>query len=124
MKKKTEVDVFLEIWNESNKKSFISDKDLKQYVNSEFIWSCFAHVIPKNGMSMLVFPNKKAKDELLRYNKRNIVLLTPHEHFLIDQGTEDGRRQYEQENNCSFDKFYKLKEELIEQTKKSIESWT
>ena len=124
MKKKTEVDTFLELWNESNKKSFISGKDLREYINSEFIWSCFAHVIPKNGMSTLVFPNKKVKDELLRHNKENIVLLTPHEHFLIDQGTEKGRKQYEEECNCSFDKFYKLKERLIEEIKQKIKSWT
>lgn len=124
MKKKTEVDVFLEIWNESNKKSFVSGKDLKSYMDTEFIWSCFAHVIPKNGMSMLVFPNRKAKDELLRHNKNNIVLVTPHEHFLIDQGTESSRKQYEQEHNCSFNKFYELKERLIEETKQKIKSWT
>ena len=121
MKKKTEVDVFMEIWNESDKRSFISGKDLTQYQNTNFFIWCFAHVIPKNGLSNLVFPNKTMKDELLRHNKENIVLVDPHEHHLIDHGTEDERKEYERVTfNCSFKPFYDLKEELVNKFKERI----
>lgn len=120
MKKITEVDVFMEKWNESKKRSFVSGKDLVEYMNTNFFISCFAHVIPKNGLSNLVFPNRTMKDELLRHNKENIVLLTPHEHFLVDHGTEDQRKEYELASKCSFKPFYDLKEELVNKFKERI----
>lgn len=62
--------------------------------------SCYAHVLCKKQ-----FPN-------FRLEKRNIVFLTPREHFLFDQGTEEQRMDYEIKNNVNFDKLFKLREIL------------
>ncbi len=121
MRKKTgELELFIEIWKERKEKdgrhrSFISGKYLDSYVNTDWFLDCFPHVIPKNGIGRLpAFPNKYVKDKLLRLNKDNIVLATPQEHFLIDQGTKQQREEYEKANGCSFDKFYEKQNRLIE----------
>ncbi len=118
--KKTEVSVFMDIYAKRPKKSFLSGEDITKYEDSAWFLSCFAHVIPKNGLSNLVFPNKKLKDELLRHNEENIVLLTPVEHHLIDNGTEEQRQKHEKEHGISFKPFYDKKEKLIEQLKQKI----
>lgn len=100
--------------------SFISGKPLTQFLNSNLRYNCCAHVIPKRGHLRLNFPSKNSREQLLRLNEDNIVLITPIEHFLIDQGTRDQRQQYEKENNCSFDVFYNLKEELIRKLQKQL----
>lgn len=113
--KKTEIGVFIDIYNGSDKKSELSGDNLRQFEDSEWFLSCFAHVIPKNGVSNLVFPNRKVKDALLRHNPENIMLVTPIEHHLIDHGTEDQRKKHEIENGMSFKPFFELKQRLIEQ---------
>lgn len=58
------------------------------------------HVLTKKD-----YPNFRLFD-------KNIILLTNIEHNLIHFGTISQREKYAKENNCSWDKLYKLKEEL------------
>ena len=109
----TEKQIFDEIIATREHKSFISGVGLDEHLASILCYSCCAHIIPKKGHLQLDFPNKAARENLLRLNPDNIVLITPHEHFLIDQGTQYQRDAYEKEHNCSFSKFYEKKEELL-----------
>lgn len=77
-----EAELFREIWNERERVSFLSGDELKYVEGSEFWWNLFAHVLPKGK-----FPH-------FRLNKDNIVLLTPHEHHLLDHSTEARRQSY------------------------------
>lgn len=104
-KKTGEMDMFNEIWEERKRPdgthvSEISGKPLDQYYNTSFYPNLFMHILPKG------------KYPKVRLDKNNILLAHPIEHFLVDQGTEDQRQQYEQENNCSFDIFYKKQQTL------------
>lgn len=104
-KKTGELDLFNQIWlertqSDGSHRSEISGKRLDQYYNTMFFPSLFMHVLPKKLYSRY------------RLEKRNVVLGTPQEHFLIDQGTEAQRKEYEQENNCSFDIFYEKQQTL------------
>ena len=104
-KKTGEKDMFNEIWDERKQKdgshiSGISGKLLDQYEGGLFYYNMFAHVLDKKN-----FPK-------FRLNKNNIILVVPYEHILIDRGTIADRASYEKENNCSFDIFYKKKEQL------------
>lgn len=103
----TQMDVFMEIWNESNKRSEISGRKLDIYYlkylardKQSMFPNCFAHIIAKG------------KESSLKTIKENILLVHPEEHTLLDQGTEKQRKKYEEEYNCSFDIFYKTKVEL------------
>ncbi len=93
--------------------SFVSGQNLSTYLNCYLRYNCCAHVIPKAGHIRLPFPTKDARNKHLRLNEDNIVLVTPHEHHLIDHGTEDQRARYEKENNCGFGGFFAKKEKLI-----------
>lgn len=109
----SEKDLFLSIYRNSNKRSEISGKDLRKYENSPYFFNCFAHIIPKRGSTRLARLTPEQKEILLRLNPENIMLVTPEEHYLIDFGTEEQRKKYEEENNCSFDKFFQRKDFLI-----------
>lgn len=64
-------------------------------------FSLFAHVLPKGK-----YPELKLKEE-------NIVLLTPNEHALFDQGTEEKREEYARLNpTCDWEKLYDYREVL------------
>jgi hypothetical protein len=95
--------MFLEIWEERPHKSFVSGKNLDVYRRGTFFVNLFAHVLGKGA-----FPRYKL-------NKENIVLLTPQEHHLLDAGTKDQRERYAEQNNCSWEKLYELKEKLKQQ---------
>lgn len=96
-KKKTgEKSIFEHIWETRPHKSFISGQDLDFYVYPYF-FNLFAHVLSKNK-----YPEFRLYD-------KNIILLTPYEHFLLDQGTEEQRSNY----NADWELIYKLKGDLI-----------
>jgi hypothetical protein len=80
----TQVMLFKQFWLMSNKKSFVSGLFLRDYLNTALFLNCFAHVLAKA-------PNKYP---YFKHYARNIVLLTPGEHALWDQGTEEARISY------------------------------
>lgn len=80
----TQTIIFKQIWMRSNKKSFVSDLFLRKYMTTDLAHNCFAHVLPK---AMNKYP-------YFKYYAKNIVLLTPGEHALWDQGTEEARISY------------------------------
>jgi hypothetical protein len=112
----TQIYIFKQIWMRSNKKSFISGLFLREFENSLFFLNLFAHVLPK----------AQNKYPYFKYYARNIVLLTPGEHALYDQATEEKRIQYsldieEQTNGratADWGKLKALEEELREEYKK------
>ena len=83
--------LFEEIWDERPRVSFLSGKEL------DFSVSIFAHVLNKKD-----FPK-------YRLYKKNIILLTPDEHFLLDMGTAAQREQYGIVNNCNYSKIEELR---------------
>lgn len=99
-------DMFIELWNASNKKSVISGRDLSNLEVDSNLWRCcFAHVLPKG------------KYPLYRLNKNNVLIVAPEEHSLLDQGTVEQREKYKQKwfskgYEVKWEVFYDLKEEL------------
>lgn len=100
---KSELLLFYSLWKDSNKKSQISNRDLK-YLEGLQTWiNCFAHVLCKNK-----FP-------LFRYNPENIIICHPFEHYLIDQGTIKDKVDYiEYYNDANFNIFYNKYQQLKE----------
>lgn len=94
------MDVFLEVWSERPHKSEISGKPLDKYEGTEFFPNVFMHILDKKN-----YPR-------YRLSKDNLWLGTPWEHVLIDQGTQEQRKKYEQECDCSFQAFYVKREQL------------
>lgn len=94
--------MFEQIWDERPHKSFLSGDSLDGYYGHESWYALFAHVLSK----------AQNKYPAYKLYKKNIVLLTPFEHHLLDHGTEKQRSDYATENKCSWDEIYKLKEEL------------
>lgn len=108
-----QLDIFEEIWYERDRVSFISGENLEHYFDTPFFVNLFAHVLAKAK-------NKYPKFKLY---KKNIVLLSPREHSLFDQGTMDLREKYRREMaeqgiivdwDKLFDLFIELKEEYNE----------
>ena len=93
-----QANLFFEIWNEREHKSFLSGIPLDKFEGSNLFFNLFAHVLSKAL-------NKYPKFIL---NKENIILLTPEEHTLLDHGTKEQRDKYALEKNCDWDKIYKL----------------
>jgi len=99
-KKKTgELALFMSIWDTRAKVSYLSGRDLSR-TPDYLILNCFAHVLAKG------------KYPKFRLSSENIVLLDPDEHYLLDFGTEDQRQKYAEENNCSWEQLYKLRDRL------------
>ncbi len=86
-----ELALFQAIWATRRRVSFLSGKPL-----GEFNVCYFAHVISKKQ-----WPKGRLTD-------KNIILLTPEEHNLYDQGTEEQRAKY----GYDWSKIYQLKEQL------------
>lgn len=76
--------IFKQLWLLSDKKSIISGLYLREYMDSPYFFNCFAHVLAKGQNQYPYF----------KFYARNIALLTPGEHALWDQGTEDQRIAY------------------------------
>jgi hypothetical protein len=88
-----ELELFKKIWAERDRVSFLSGKPLNFTPGTSFWFSCFAHVL------------SKAKNKYPEYmlNELNIILLTPEEHFLLDQGSERQREKYYEESGRTAD---------------------
>jgi hypothetical protein len=97
--------VFEQIWEEREHKSYLTGDSLDKYVQSDLWYNLFAHVLAKG------------KYPKYRLFKKNIVLLTPTEHRLLDQGTSDQRKKYADETGCNWNKIFELKDELYEEYK-------
>ena len=111
------IEFYMEIMYDRPNYSEISGKSLGRYLNnSTYFLNCFAHIIPKSGPPSIPVP-KEIKNSFLKFNKENVMLVTPMEHHLIDHGTELGRAKYEKEYSCSFNSFYEKKEKLLEELK-------
>lgn len=95
--------LFQVIWNTRERVSFISGKPLAKYEGTNLFPNLFAHVLSKAQ-------NKYHKFKL--YDK-NIVLLTPEEHTLLDHGSEDQRQKYKANNpSADWEKLYNLRDQL------------
>jgi hypothetical protein len=76
--KQSQIRLFEEIWNESNKKCQLTGKDLSWITPYTSHWfSCFAHILPKG------------KYPRFKYLKENIMLVHYDIHYLLDFGTVD-----------------------------------
>ena len=101
--------IFKQLWMRSNKKSFVSDLFLRKYMATELALNCFAHVLAK-GLNQYPY---------FKYYAKNIVLLTPGEHALLDQGTEEARISYALDvKSANWQRLYDLREDLKEEYKK------
>lgn len=73
--------LFDAIWSMREHTSYLTGKKLDCY-SETFYLNMFAHVLPKGK-----YPDFRLFD-------KNIVLLTPEEHYLLDFGTEEQRQRY------------------------------
>jgi hypothetical protein len=97
--KRSLIDLYQEIWEERDHTSFVSDKRIPF-----FSLSNFSHCLAKG----------QGKYPKFKYYKKNIVLLLPYEHFLVDSGTIDLRAKYQKENpSCDWERLAQLKIELL-----------
>ena len=80
----TQIALFKEIWIHSNKRSFITGMHLRGYMNTPYFLNIFAHTLSK---AQNQYPHFK-------YLAQGISLLSPVEHTLWDQGTEEKRIAY------------------------------
>jgi len=105
----TQVALFKQIWLLSNRRSFVSGLFLREYMNTDLFFNCFAHVLAK-GINQYPY---------FKYYAKNIVLLTPGEHALLDQGTEEARINYTLDvKTANWQPLYDLREELKKEYKK------
>lgn len=109
----TQVALWKQIWIHSNKRSFLSGMHLREYLDTALFANCFAHVLAKGQNQYPYF----------KYLASNIILLTPGEHALLDQGTEESRISYELDvPSADWSKVYKLRDELKKLYKKKFPS--
>jgi len=73
---------FRTLWTFMEKRSYLSNLFLRDFYAGPYFLNCFAHVLNKKD-----WPH-------FRYYLGNIVLLTPGEHALLDQGTIEQRESY------------------------------
>lgn len=102
LKKATgERELFKSVWENRAHVSELSGHKL-----GEPVVSMFAHLLPKG-----LYPRFRLRED-------NIILLTPHEHYLLDFGTEEMREVYTEKYGCDwgvvYDKIEKLKIEYNE----------
>ena len=110
----TQIMLFKQIWLYSNRRSFISGLHLRHLMNTPYFLNIFAHVLSKKQ-----YP-------YFKYYAGNIVLLTPGEHGLFDQGTEEKRKKYAEDfrestggkQGVDWQRLYDLRERLKEEYKK------
>jgi hypothetical protein len=93
--------MFDSIWSKRHHRSFLSGANLHWVAGTDFYPNVFAHLLAKG------------KYPKFRLEEKNIVLLTPQEHELLDKGTEAQRQAYAKDNNCSWDEIYALRESYI-----------
>ncbi len=101
--------IFKEIWIHSNKRSMVSGLFLREFMNTDLFFNCFAHVLAKGQNQYPYF----------KYYAKNVVLLTPGEHALLDQGTEEARISYALDvPSADWRPLYALRDELRKEYKK------
>ena len=93
--KPSQYNMFLDIYNKSNKVSQISGKQLVEPEHKMFTWQ-FEHILPKG-----TYPD-------LKYNKDNIMLMTWQEHFDLTNNTAKCKE------NSMYDTYFKIKEQAKE----------
>lgn len=97
--------MFMEIWESippSERVCFVTGTDLNPYANHKF-HCLFQHVLRKGYYTKW------------KLEPKNIVLLRPDVHTLIDQGTIEQRRSFCKHTGHSFEKYYEHKETLREE---------
>ena len=105
----TQSALFRQIWIMSNRKSFLSGLWLRDWLNTPQFPSLFAHMLPK-GQNQ--YPH-------FGLYVKNVRLLTPTEHHLLDNGTEEERISYSKKvKTADWSKITALQEELKEEYKK------
>jgi len=116
-----EATIFKIIWMTRPRKSFLTGQWLRDFQQGNPLWfNLFAHVLPKG----------QNKYPYFKHYMKNIVLLTPGEHALLDQGTEEARISYAMDIEersggritADWAKLKKLEEELKEEYKKYFPS--
>jgi hypothetical protein len=101
--------IFKQIWMHSNKKSMVSGLFLREFMQTKLFYNCFAHVLAKGQNQYPYF----------KYYAKNIVLLTPGEHALLDQGTEEARISYSLDvKTADWQRLYDFRDELKKEYKK------
>jgi len=108
------------IWQTRVKKSFLTGLWLRSFQGTALFYNMFAHVLAKG----------QNKYPYFKHYLKNIVLLTPGEHALYDNGTEEARKLYSQEvevssggkNTADWAKLDALAEELKAEYKKYFPS--
>ena len=99
---KSESELYKEIWYSREHKSFLSGKPLNIEEGTSFWFNIFAHALAKG----------KAKYPKFKLYSKNIILLTPQEHNLLDFCSSDDREDYAKRNGCDWKKVYDIQEEL------------
>ena len=109
----TELSCFKIVWSIPPPKSFLSGELLLSYLHSGYSFSCCAHVLSKAANK---YPH-------FRLYLKNIILLSPTEHHLLDQGNEKQRITYAKEvKTADWSKIDRLREELLQEYKKHFPS--
>ena len=96
----SQVALFIEIWNNSDKKCQLTGENLSWIKPFTSYWfSCFAHILPKGR-----YPH-------IKYNIKNILLVHPEVHHHLDHGTDDSRLK--RIGQGGVDKWERLKSEML-----------
>lgn len=74
--------IYKNVWNFSNKRSFITGLWLREFVNTPLFYNCFLHVL-----SIKEFP-------YFKHYYKSIILCTPFEKSLYEQCTDESLIQY------------------------------
>lgn len=100
----SEFAAFKTLWHYMDHRSYLSGLYLRDFYNSPYFLNMFAHILPK----------AKNKFPHFRYYLRNIILLTPGEHVLLDVGTEEQRKEYTKLiKTADWDKIDVLRKDLL-----------
>lgn len=109
----TELSCFKIIWSIPPMRSFLSGEFLRVYHDTGYSFACCAHILSKAANK---YPH-------FRLYLKNIILLTPDEHHLLDQGAEKNRIAYSKRvKTADWSKIDKLREKLLQEYKKYFPS--
>ena len=98
-----EAEVFRKIWGARKRVSFLSNRSVAHIEEGSSFWyNLFAHLLPKR------------KYKSLRLEPKNIIILHPEEHSLLDQGTEEQREAYAEKWRCDWGKVYREREKMLQ----------
>jgi len=116
----TQIMMFRHLWTILPQKSFLTGVWLRDLKGTPLFLNCFAHVLSK----------AQNKYPYFKTYYRNVVLLSPFEHALLDQGSEEQRISYSAEveaasggkNRADWAKLEALRAELLAEYKKYFPS--